>query len=325
MEMIVNPNSNPNTEAWEVTTLLATPSSSIKIEGKKTGVVTKAPVLIGKTQVQIYIDALADLQEPALEITNTKHDLQLEHCEFIQEEDAKNGKLLMSGYIRVNVDYTTPNILDDGTVGIENKRTGMNIPFKCFTKLRLDSEPVFTSAAKTAKSEDGAAYNSSLNSFYYLNTDDQLNFEVAETRIRQVNIKRNIENMSINNYNEQIFSSFTVNMAVEVTLLILQDQYIQISSSDKSGSGDSKGSSDSKGDKNSSDKGDKNSSCQGGKNSKDGDKNSKDGDKNSKDGDKNSKEKKDEGNKTNKECQKNDLHFNLFCSLKKHQLWKRMF
>lgn len=277
MENIVNSISTPASAVLDATTLLATPSSSVKVEGRKTGAVVKVPVLVGRTIVQIYIEALAELDEPALEITNIKHDLNLAGCEFMQVEDAKNGKLVISGYIRENIVYTSAKVAEDGSVSTGSKRTGMNIPFKCFTKMQLDSEPVTSTSNSLFNLEGiGSPGVANANNLYYLNSNEELSFEVAETKIRQVNVKRNTADISINNYSEQAFSSLSINMSVDIALVILQNQFVEIPSSGKSGSNNQ--SSDGNNENGSSSNGGNNGKSSNGSNSNGNSKNNKNSD-----------------------------------------------
>lgn len=62
-------------------------------------VVTKVPVVLAETSVQVDMDTLINFPEPVLEIKDIKKDLKLTQCQLL----LPTNKLFLQGFVRKNI------------------------------------------------------------------------------------------------------------------------------------------------------------------------------------------------------------------------------
>ncbi len=117
-------------------------------------VVGKIPVVIAEPVVQVVVEACIDLPEPVFEIKRIKKNLFINQCKLIDLGSLGRGKLFLSGYIRKNIEYATPDKLCKRNSGISGdiKHLTVNIPFTCVTEIIYAVRPqiIFQGPGKQA-------------------------------------------------------------------------------------------------------------------------------------------------------------------------------
>lgn len=123
-------------------------------KGLDSRVVGKIPVVIAEPIVQVVMEACIDLPEPVFEIKRIKKNLFIDQCKLIDLEELGRGKLFLSGYVRKNIEYATPDKLCRKDKGISGdiKHLTVNIPFTCVTEITYAVPPkiVYQGLAKQA-------------------------------------------------------------------------------------------------------------------------------------------------------------------------------
>ena len=298
-----------NSSVLNSTTLLASPSQPKKVEGKKVPLVGKIPVVISEADVQVYVDATIQLEEPALEITRVKKNVFLTRSQLLLTDDKKSAKLLISGFVRNCIEYSTARHVGQSAVSGKIRFTVVNVPFKCFTKVDFITEPESASNPQpytsSAMSHDGFGSDQfalSITNSEILN--EKIYCELIESKIRQVDLKKDIQTLTQacgRHTNERTFKAFLESMVIELKLRVMQNQSVFISpilaSGDgksgggKGGNDDGKGGNDCSKGSNSGGKGDND----GGKGGNSGGKGGNDGGKGGNDGGKGGKDRNDGG------------------------------
>jgi hypothetical protein len=238
-----------NSTVLEATTLLASPSKSLEVKYSNSGLIAKVPAVISQVNIQIYVETTVKLDEPALEITNVTQNVYLNECELMQTEEFNNGKILINGYVRKNIEYATPKVVGDNSISSEKRYTTVNIPFKCFAKADFNNNlspynevvPSNSDAAKgNAQSQLDEVENSILRGdrteIRYVNEEkftEKVTFELMKSKIRQIGTKQDLLGLNTS-LNENTFSSFSEKMVIDITLMALQNQYVKIGSGNQS-------------------------------------------------------------------------------------------
>ncbi len=231
-----------NSSVLNSTTLLASPSQPKKVEGKKVPLVGKIPVVISEADVQVYVDATIQLDDPALEITRVKKNVFLTRSQLLLTDDKKSSKLLISGFVRNCIEYSTANSVGQSSVSGKIRFTVVNIPFKCFTKVDFITEPVvasnpqqFTSSALSPDGLGSDQYAISITNSEIMN--EKIYCELIESKIRQIDLKKDIELLAQpcgKHTNERTFKTFLESMVIELKLRVMQNQSVFISHSSTS-------------------------------------------------------------------------------------------
>jgi len=234
-----------NSSLLNSTTLLASPSKPNKVEAKKSALVGKIPVVISEADVQVYVDATIQLEEPALDIVSIKKNVFLNRCQLLLTDDKKSAKLLISGYVRKNVQYSTVKHVGNTTVSGDIRFTALNVPFKCFAKVDFVSEPVTVSnpQSSTSSAISNNGMGSDQQSLSITNAEifnEKIYCELIEAKIREVDIKKDIDPWG-KSMDERTFKTFIESMVIELKLRVLQNQsvYIDPTSGGSGGSGGS--------------------------------------------------------------------------------------
>ncbi|SHJ87752.1 hypothetical protein SAMN02745975_03114 [Geosporobacter subterraneus DSM 17957] len=96
-----------------------------------TGAVAKIPVVLAELTVQINVNTIVSLPEPALEIKDIKKHLKITQCLLIQDTNV----LFIKGFIRKNIQYATRKCSNkDGVCG-DIKHCTIDAPFTTTTPI----------------------------------------------------------------------------------------------------------------------------------------------------------------------------------------------
>jgi hypothetical protein len=108
------------------------------------------PVDLGVYRVSSNLEAHITFPEPVMEIKDVKKNVEIVQCRLMTiptsngdfSEDGAQFPLLLSGYVRKNIQYATPcggSGFDGSCVSSDIKSLTVRVPFKCMTTITLDS------------------------------------------------------------------------------------------------------------------------------------------------------------------------------------------
>lgn len=233
-------------KVFEAKTLPECTNEVMELIGIDGPLVAKIPVVLAEPKIQIDIESVIELEEPALEIKRIKKNLFLNQCKLINTGDCKRGKLFISGFIRKNIEYATAYCKPEnkrGGISGEIKHTTVDIPFECVTLVELSRTPIYNksgfSAEKETFSEKMGSCNLCDNEFLGQNLCEQ-NFEhreyfteeifceLEDVKIFETDIKKNPVSLYGNYSTERVFKKITEKMVVYVKLKLLQKQQVKI-------------------------------------------------------------------------------------------------
>ncbi|AQS58825.1 CsxC family protein [Desulforamulus ferrireducens] len=119
-------------------TLCECPSSTVAIVGLTTGPTVKVPVVLAQLQIQVNLDSVITLPEPALEIKDIKKRVKVTQCLLLQDPFEPVGSptmLSIKGYIRKNIDYATRSCSNSEGVCGDIRHCTVDVPFNCMTQV----------------------------------------------------------------------------------------------------------------------------------------------------------------------------------------------
>lgn len=128
------------------------PSSTVDIIGIATGPTVKIPVVLAQLQIQINLDSIITLPEPALEIKNIKKRVKVTQCLLLQDPFAPVGSPVMlsvKGYIRKNIDYATRLCSNKEGVCGDIRHCTIDVPYSCMTPVVFNGSAPATLLSNT--------------------------------------------------------------------------------------------------------------------------------------------------------------------------------
>lgn len=117
------------------------PSSTVAITGITTGTI-KVPVVLTEVDVQVNVDSVITLPEPALEVKQIKKRLKVTQCLLIQDPDVASptsGTLFLKGFVRKNIDYATRACSNTEGVCGDIRHCTVDVPWNCTTTVFFDT------------------------------------------------------------------------------------------------------------------------------------------------------------------------------------------
>ncbi|MTI57913.1 MAG: hypothetical protein FH760_24230 [Geosporobacter ferrireducens] len=111
-----------------------------------TGAVAKIPVVLAELTVQINVNSIITLPEPAIEIKDIKKHLKITQCLLIQD----TNMLFIKGFIRKNIQYATAKCSTNEGICGDIKHCTVDAPFSCTTPVifnGIDPLPIVPSEA----------------------------------------------------------------------------------------------------------------------------------------------------------------------------------
>lgn len=110
----------------------------VPIDGLTEGVVAKIPVVLAELTIQLNLDSIIKLPEPAIEIKDIKKRVKVTQCLLLQNTNV----LFIKGFIRKNIDYSTRNCSSGIGICGDLKHCTVDIPFSCTTAVTFNgTEP----------------------------------------------------------------------------------------------------------------------------------------------------------------------------------------
>ena len=226
------------------TTLNCCENSGVNLSPIRTGAVAKIPVVLAELEIQINLDSIIELPEPAIEIKDIKKHLKITQCLLLQD----TNMLFIKGFVRKNIDYSTIECSNYRGICGDIKHCTIDVPFKCTTPIiyngmapapiinRTSSEfeyfrkqdlsgPEFADKDKQL-SGDRSEFNQISTEFF-----NELPFcELISSRIVEFDELLNpIKPQGINvPFEERVFRKIEEKMVIFLTLKVLQNRQVTI-------------------------------------------------------------------------------------------------
>jgi len=222
----------------------------------------KIPVVLAEPVVQIDVESVIQLEEPALEIKRVKKNLFITQCKVIETgheydyrcdhdcKPKKTGKLFLSGYVKKNIEYATVdcvNICKNGVCG-KIKHTTVKVPFRCVTKVIFDVPPQINATGGT---KEIALFNDSVKGYDYCGQEiigsdpceisfihkeffnEKIFCELEEVKIFEDDILKDKVDFDCDKKDDYTFDKVIEKMVISVRLKLLQKQQVKIPGKDK--------------------------------------------------------------------------------------------
>ncbi|KXG76119.1 CsxC family protein [Thermotalea metallivorans] len=106
----------------------------VPITSLRSGAIVKIPVVLAELTVQINVDSIIDLPEPAWEIKNIKKHVKITQCLLLQD----TNMLFIKGFVRKNIDYTTRECSNSQGFCGDIKHCTVDVPFSCTTPVNFN-------------------------------------------------------------------------------------------------------------------------------------------------------------------------------------------
>jgi len=99
-----------------------------------TGAVSNVPIVLAELTMQIHVDSIINLPEPALEIKRIKKHVKVTQCLLLQDTNV----LFVKGFIRKNIEYATRKCSDRTSVCGDIRHCTVDVPFNCTTPVTFN-------------------------------------------------------------------------------------------------------------------------------------------------------------------------------------------
>lgn len=225
-------------------TLTECPGQDINPSGKYGPLVAKIPVVIAEKIIQIDIESVIKLEEPAIEIKRIKKNIFLTQCKLLPRSGMtcdgkiKSGKLFLKGYIRKNIEYATAKChRDDKIVSGDIRHTTVNIPFECITLIKYAVPPVFCTRETQSELEifDPCVLGKDMREQDFVDFEcftERPYCELEDVKIVEVDIEKDIDGHDMDccccEDKFEAFQTITEKMVVYLRLKVLQNQQVVI-------------------------------------------------------------------------------------------------
>ncbi|TDT61293.1 CsxC family protein [Fonticella tunisiensis] len=213
----------------EAKTLVECGNVSVKPLGKDGFLVAKIPVVLAEFWVQINIESIIKLEEPALEIKRVKKNVHLTQCKLVTEA----SKLFISGIIRKNIEYAAVKCIGEKSISGNIKHTTVHIPFDCVTKVNFNVYPDVPNKNPRIEEEllksDFIDKNISMEEFVDCEYFTEKVFcEIEKVKIFESDIKQDEAQVNDELAHEHTFQTIVEKMVLFLKLKLLQNQQVNI-------------------------------------------------------------------------------------------------
>lgn len=234
-------------------TLAECPNDSLTPKGFNGPFVGKIPVVLAEPVIQVDVESVIQLEEPAFEIKRIKKNLFITQCKLIDTdfgyECEKTGKLFLSGFVRKNIEYATADCISDCKDSVSGKirHTTVNVPFRCVTRVKFDNPPKFCEIGHT---KEMASFLGSVKgndfcgqeiigrdpcemSFKHVECFNEKVFcELEEVKIFEDDILEDPKHIGCSKKIENSFDKIIEKMVIFIRLKLLQNQQVNIPGKD---------------------------------------------------------------------------------------------
>jgi hypothetical protein len=219
-------------------------NSPVTLEPLNTGAVSSVPVVIAKLTVQVNIDSIIDLPEPAIEIKRIKKHVKVTQCLLLQDTNI----LFIKGFIRKNIEFATRKCSNRSGICGDIRHCTVDVPFSCTTPISYNGVAPLAPVQRTSTefeyfrqqniagpeiADKDRLLSSDLSEFNQISTEhfNQLPFcELVSARIVEFDEKLNPRvpygvNMPVG---ESEFKSIQEKAVLFLTLKILQKRDVAV-------------------------------------------------------------------------------------------------
>ncbi|KXG76120.1 CsxC family protein [Thermotalea metallivorans] len=216
----------------------------VTITSLRTGAIAKIPVVLAELTLQLNLDAIIDLPEPAIEIKDMKKHVKVVQCLLLQD----TNMLFIKGFVRKNIDYTTRSCSNIKGICGDLRHCTVDIPFNCTTPVTFNGIDPLPSVSRTATefeyfrkqnisgpgfAEKDELLSGDLSEFNQISTEyfNELPYcELVSSKIIEFDEYLNpIRLSSISApFEEKQFRSIEEKMVIFLTLKILQNRQVAI-------------------------------------------------------------------------------------------------
>lgn len=212
-------------------------------------VFVKIPVVLAETNITIPTEATITLDQRAMEIKRIKKNVFLNQCRLIpfsQDNRPGTGILFVAGFVRKNIEYATQTCPSGTAVNVcgDIRHCTIEVPFNCTVRVTFLRRPIF---AENTTSSELEFFTDNLRScdvcadpvvgrnpcdqnFSFTEFFNEKPFcELVRADITEIDIHRN-PTATCQTPTEQMFTQITEKMVVNLTLKVLQNQQVRITS-----------------------------------------------------------------------------------------------
>ncbi|UQD51878.1 DUF3794 domain-containing protein [Bacillus methanolicus] len=211
-------------------------------------IVAKVPVVLAELTLQTHVDTIIKFPEPVFEIKDIKKRVKLTQCRLL----LPTNKLFIKGFVRKNIQYTSPSkeieLSTTSTVASDLHSFTIDIPFQCVTEIKeFLTKPVMPEINKRHEfdffvskplpagfPEKDELLTSDLSQFHQESTQfyNELPFcELISSKI--IEWDEATDRLPLPDpapIGEGYFSTIEEKMVLDITLKVLQNQQLRISS-----------------------------------------------------------------------------------------------
>ncbi len=217
----------------------------VPIDALLTGAVVKVPIVLAELNLQINVDAIIDLPEPALELKDVGKNLKITQCLLLQD----TNMLFVKGFVRKNLDYSTRgNCFNKEGVCGDIRHCTVDVPFNCTTPVFFNGIEPLMPISGTAEefayfrskdirgpefSEKSKLLSSDITEFNQISTEffNELPFcELISSRIIEFNeyLNPTAPHSIIIPFEEKEFCSIEEKMVIFLTVKVLQNRQLAV-------------------------------------------------------------------------------------------------
>lgn len=212
-------------------------------------VVVKLPVVLAETNITIPVEATITLDQRAIEIKRIKKNVFLTQSRLIpfsQDNRPGTGILFVGGFIRKNIEFATQTCQTPGTANIcgDIRQCTVHVPFNFTTRITFLRQPIFIESTTPSELEfftstlqgcdvcadpvigrNPCDQNFSFTEFF----NEKPFTELVRADITEIDIHKN-PTSNCQNPEEQRFTQLTEKIIVNLTLKVLQNQQVRVTS-----------------------------------------------------------------------------------------------
>lgn len=195
---------------------------------------SKIPVVIAEKKVDIPVEIAIELEEEALEIKRSSHNVYLNEATLIPIEDnkQKKGKLFLKGFVRNSLEYSTVKHINNTIISGKIKHSIIYIPFNCTTVIDYSFPPNFYVKDNVKEIVLNVSNSSDDNEHISISEQDtkfseQICCNIKKAKISGTRIYSK-KPLSDKFKLESIFSKLREKMIVELSLTLTQRQCVNM-------------------------------------------------------------------------------------------------
>lgn len=195
---------------------------------------SKIPVVIAEKRVDIPVEMAIELEEEALEIKRSSHNVCLNEATLIPIEDnkQKRGKLFLKGFVRSSLEYSTVKHINNAIISGKIKHSIIYIPFKCTTFIDYSFLPNFNIKDNVKEIVLNVSNYSDYNKHISISEQDmkfneQICCSIKKAKISGTRIYSK-KPLSDKFKLESVFSRLREKMIVELSLTLTQRQCVNM-------------------------------------------------------------------------------------------------